>query len=91
MKQKGEVEEERLSGVPFLSGATRISHQVCLFNRFMMIICWTFRGVGEKGKDGAIRNLVAGKDASFGELVKTKHTTISEAKIRKWWGQVDVK
>ena len=62
---------------------------VCFFV-VMKFICWNCRGVGGKGKDEAIRNIVMHKKANFVGLVETKHSHLSEVKIRKWWGQREV-
>ena len=56
----------------------------------MRLIYLKCRGVGGKGKDGAIRNIVVGKKANLVDLVETKHTLLIKAKVRKWWGQREV-
>lgn len=55
----------------------------------MKLLRWNCRGFAGKGKDGAIRNLAIRKRINFIGLVETKHLSVSAAKIRKWWEQMN--
>ena len=47
----------------------------------MRLIYWKCKGMGGKGKDGEIRNIVVGKKANLVDLIETKHTLLTEAKV----------
>ena len=55
----------------------------------MKMLCWSVRGIGGSGKDSAIKKLVSKVKPIVLGLVETKHSTVSDTKLRNWWGDND--